>query len=430
MNNWRKFFHVNTLADICEPENISKVQSCFLKQPMGKPWRKKNTSLLHWPIQHEPGQKGFKLWYAAIKNIFQLDNKYNIIQHKLGYWNDSHLLYNTWVSYCDNLTSQAITSSSNGLSFRNLVSVSTTTATCEAELHDLHGTLTPNCIPADLLRIANIDTIRFSRKVHMHSAFVSRADNNTSIYTNYKVYHKTLPKWKQILVKHPSIIKTHSNHNDVVQAFTENNKVIMSTDRGTYHNTGAFGISISNGSSIVAYNKGRLIPNDFYQSSFRSEMYGILAGPTSMQILYEFYHIDPSHIKTIEINCDNQKVIQRIQARRKLKCTTNQHCLVEIVTKVQILDIINDLQIHSHLGFKYVPGHQERTTTPGELSLAAKLNIQAHRLCIEARATANVLYFPFPTAVANFCIDIPSPYMQMRTKSQNGAITGSTHVIS
>ena len=86
INLWRSFFQVNTLADICEPAENSKIQNCFLVLPKGNIVMKKNRSKLNWPYQPEPGDKGFKLWCKAIKESFQLDITARIIKYNIGLW--------------------------------------------------------------------------------------------------------------------------------------------------------------------------------------------------------------------------------------------------------------------------------------------------------------------------------------------------------
>ena len=121
--------------------------------------------------------------------------------------------------------------------------------------------------------------------------------------------------------------------------YTKYNKIVMATDGGVDGTSGTFGISISNSMIDVATNKGKLYAQQFYQSSFRSELYAVLAGLVSIEVFQEYFEINTSMIKTIIILCDNKTAVDRIRQRRKTRRTNNQHVLPDVGIEVQLLEV-------------------------------------------------------------------------------------------
>jgi hypothetical protein len=84
INNWRIFFQVATLAELCNTEG-TLIKKCFRVQPLGKRIDKVNPSCIIWPCQSEPGKRGFNLWKKAISLCFNVTNNVRINQN-FGKW--------------------------------------------------------------------------------------------------------------------------------------------------------------------------------------------------------------------------------------------------------------------------------------------------------------------------------------------------------
>jgi hypothetical protein len=54
--------------------------------------------------------------------------------------------------------------------------------------------------------------------------------------------------------------------------------IIIVSDGGVINYEGTFGLVISNGTNPIAKNNGKLYSVDFFESSFRSKLYALLAG--------------------------------------------------------------------------------------------------------------------------------------------------------
>ena len=419
INHWRTFFKVNTLSDICEPDDSNKIQVYYLnQQPV---LDRKNRSKLNWPNQQEPGNKGFKLWIQALKTSFGLKASTRNITHKLGAWMpDNHHLYNFWQGYNDTITPQMFTTppSSSDFQIHQLEHVGRTSARFNHHFTISTDNCIPtHCIPGNLIQEKNgRHTIRFVKPQLANNAppFVN---NN---FRSFKEYAKQLPKWKQALVKHFEIITDVTTFLEELRTL---DKIIMSTDGGTDHNCGTFGVAISNGTITLAQTQGKLHANHFYSSSFRAESYALLAGLTSIQCIQEFYQINPSTFKIIEIHCDNLKVVRRINQRRVTRRTTNQHIFADVDIEMQILAAIDSLKISTSISIAHVisikpkKNHMGIMKLPEDTSYPVRLHLVADQLCKASKKLPMQTYHRFPTSNINVTIE-------------NEAITAKYAVIS
>jgi hypothetical protein len=70
--------------------------------------------------------------------------------------------------------------------------------------------------------------------------------------------------------------------------------IYIISDGGVFNYEGTFGVIISDGSLPIASNNGKLYSVDFVESSFRSEMYSMLAGILSLVYINKKYPINCS----------------------------------------------------------------------------------------------------------------------------------------
>jgi hypothetical protein len=91
INNWRIFFQVSTLAELCNPEGAS-IQQCYIRTPTRQDLRKVHRSTLQWPNQGIPGKRGFSLWLKCLRLSFNMHPRSGRINYIFGKWMDSTIL--------------------------------------------------------------------------------------------------------------------------------------------------------------------------------------------------------------------------------------------------------------------------------------------------------------------------------------------------
>jgi hypothetical protein len=95
------------------------------------------------------------------------------------------------------------------------------------------------------------------------------------------------------------------------------------SDGGVHKYQGNFGLVIAYKGDSLATNHGKLYSIEFYESSYRSKLYGVLAGLVSFHHLITALEITLPRTKNLLLFCDNKSVVNKIQqSRQELRRTT------------------------------------------------------------------------------------------------------------
>jgi hypothetical protein len=89
--------------------------------------------------------------------------------------------------------------------------------------------------------------------------------------------------WEQTICENISIRKTEEEMQQMKEI--ENINYCIITDGGTYEYNGTFGIIITHDDSLLDTNYGKLYSPEFYKSSYRSELYLVLAGIITLRAI-------------------------------------------------------------------------------------------------------------------------------------------------
>jgi hypothetical protein len=104
--------------------------------------------------------------------------------------------------------------------------------------------------------------------------------------------------WKQEILKHLQIF-------DMTQFYTDlGNKDIainIVSDDGVHNYHSNFGLVVATKPRIVAKNKGQIYGVEFHESSYRSELYGMLAAIVSFNHILEAHKIEIPREKQVNI---------------------------------------------------------------------------------------------------------------------------------
>jgi hypothetical protein len=171
----------------------------------------------------------------------------------------------------------------------------------------------------------------------------------------------------------------------LIDLYTSEKEIQVTTDGGVHKGNGTFGVIVSNKANPVVLNHGKLYSPKLYESSYRSEASGVLAGIITLQHPLEALNIQLPKGKTIIIHCDNKSVIKRIEERRKKRITVNQHNCTDIDIELQIIEEIKALQEKEIMvTIKHVQRYKKRNSTT-ELSVEKQMHKMADELCKQAR---------------------------------------------
>jgi hypothetical protein len=320
----------------------NRIQECFPTYPDGD-IVKIQRSRLTWPYQQRPDELSFRIWTRYIKQCFikSRNNRLPI----LGPWfMDNVINDNIWPAYYHHSSSLLlIPMSRRGDRF------------CKVEVEYQRGTiarislseqgeniteLPMDCVPADFQRHTRNATFRFVR-------------SQSTIAQSLEV--PTLPMWKQVIIKHirtpgASILDNVANNKDQT--------IYIITDGGVYDQNSTFGVIIINGTHIMLTNMGTLYSMENFKSSYRSELYGLLAGIVTLNTALRSRQQALRHPTKIKIHCDNMSLIKQISVRRKQRHSVNQHQDPERDIELQLLHEIRELEATNHnITLYYVPNN-------------------------------------------------------------------------
>jgi hypothetical protein len=184
-------------------------------------------------------------------------------------------------------------------------------------------TLPPNFIPVDKYDTCKNTTITTNR-TNNRRRFPTKEDRELN---------QTERNWEWIILENATITDRQTLKN----LYYSNKDIHITTDGGVFKSQGTFGVVISDKESPALVNYRKLYSPPFYESSFRSEAYGMLAGLKTFKYASNEINLQLSRGRTIIILCDNKSVIKRINERCTTRITINQHYYADVDIELQIL---------------------------------------------------------------------------------------------
>jgi hypothetical protein len=120
-------------------------------------------------------------------------------------------------------------------------------------------------------------------------------------------------------------------------------EIIIASDGGVHNYHGNFGVVIACKSHSLLSNYGKLYSIEFYESSFRLEMYGVLVGLVTYHHMVKELETQMYPGKKINVYCDNKSVVNKISSQQELWRTVNQ-CHPDVNIEMQVLYEISLLE--------------------------------------------------------------------------------------
>jgi hypothetical protein len=97
------------------------------------------------------------------------------------------------------------------------------------------------------------------------------------------------------------------------------------SDGGVHTYQSNYGLVIAQKLYSLATNMGKIYSMPFHKSSYRSEMFGMLAAVVSVRHILETFNITMPPKKKLCFHCDNKSVVKTIKTRLELRRTVNEH---------------------------------------------------------------------------------------------------------
>jgi hypothetical protein len=391
INNWRIFFQVNTLAELCNPEG-NKIQECFLKAPTRGFVNNRNKSTLQWPKQSIPGKRGFSLWLKCLRLSFNMQNK-GRINHQFGKWENSSIITrnNSWNHFVQLSTGSLFTKSNNAY---YSIPAESRKKTSIIYKNDRSNCLQISKLPEDCIPTS----LRLNRRRNILVATFS--------YCIQPVRMPIIdqPDWTKCFIEN-----THITNDQKLKTLLSNEEVTIyiASDGGVYNYEGTFGVILSDGASPFAQNHGKFYSVDFCESSYRSELFAMLSGILSFKSLFDISEYSNRIQITLKLASDSRTLVNKINNRLKNRRTTNQHRDSDVDLELQLVYELEQLRsINIQISILFVRSHQELKKAKSELSHPELMNILADELTRSARKIKRkTTYISLPKNPIDFTIN-------------------------
>jgi hypothetical protein len=146
----------------------------------------------------------------------------------------------------------------------------------------------------------------------------------------------------------------------LIDLYTSDRDIYITSDGGAHDYQGTVGVIISDRATPVMMNHEKLYSPVSYESSYRSEAYGLLAGIKTLKYPINALGVNIPRGKTIIMFCDNNCLVRRTNKRRTTRITVNQHCYADIDLELQIMSELRNLQeMDVAIIIRHVQGHKK-----------------------------------------------------------------------
>lgn len=350
INACRRYLQAQSLADITNMAG-TKLLSSNLDGEQPPSANSQRTARFN---QSRPGQSAWKTWQRFLSTI---SDKRGYLVNPLGPWIVDHTELRKFPEHIYDPDNNQLFTHAEGENYYRHHSY--TEGTFLTTHHD--GFTQATGYPTAVLQVAGVLRPQKNYITPRHQPITNPTESPFS----------NLPPWEKELLQHCELLLPLP---EIHQKLANGNIISCSDGSATINNQGSFGFVISSLEGIRLL-RGKGPAPGAYSNSFRSESYGVLA---SMRCLHQLLlpSITTSEQDEITHYLDNQSVIDRIEEQLSSSLTIpNRQLLPECDVINEIIHTVKHLP--TKIKFKWVRGHQDRTTPQANLPLPAQLNCEA-----------------------------------------------------
>ena len=371
VNNWRRYFRVQTLSDITNPSG-DKIEPMYLKFKAAD-HHPQRESKLDWPRQDKPEcHTTFKLWVKCIRQCF-LQSRSDKLLHPLGKWIVSSTeSQSVWQTYINTSYTSLIHRHQNSFHWYQKVARATScTTTFEKDLFTEIDTIPHDYFPVQAI-VSNLQIVasHYKQRMILHAPSLSTV---TSLDVEHAIQHSAA--WKKHLLQHfhisdpPAFLST-------IQ--TPETKLFLVSDGGLREGKGSFGVAFGTNTADIGMIEGPSQGNSVLLTSLRSEAYGLLAGLAFLNLYAVTHNVVLPSQRPIHLYSDNLGLVLWVEDLLNNVKYPRMYLRPEADVLIQIE---HEISIAKQLKFtfkiEHVKGHQDDHITFNELSRQAQLNVRA-----------------------------------------------------
>jgi hypothetical protein len=398
INRCRLYLRCTTISDICNANGTEVTDDAI---------ECNNEAIIicdnSWPCQTRPGPNHRTTWKTFIRCLCKstpLKSKRvsRVLEQPLGHWLENVQIRRKKSDYV------FIDPVKNDVYIRHEQSWSKGNICQQRKYWTYHNLIgveeiesATSLIPAEVVNESK-QRINWSQRCNVKT-------RNDSIYkeSDWEIYKKSIPIWEKHVLQNIEFMDDEEKILEILS--NEECTIYCVSDGGVEGSLGSYGWVISNGDCILVSGKGSTPGHPM--SSQRAESCGKLSWLTWIVHFSEFHK---TQIKcTIQSYCDNSSVVSKSKrennfANPSYTTTSNFDIFKSIYIQQERLNTPNLKNT------EWVKGHQDNTKSVENLSLEARLNIQADTLASEALRFLiaqewSVPDIQFPAAIVSLVCD-------------------------
>jgi hypothetical protein len=278
LNNWRLYYQVQLYSELCFASG-NGIQPLYLEYNHNLTTRQ-TTSNLNWTVQGKPDEKSFKIWRRYVKRCFKKSETNQITS--LGTWNLSEVMrISPRKGYFDTSDDTIYITASTGAFYSYKTFEKSRTRGRFHNYDPIELTKVPKeAIPVDIFNQPESSMFHYCT-MELQQIYQRLDDCN---------------KWRQEILKNLIIEDEHELKTSLSDPVSTVNIV---SDGGVHNYQSNYGVVIAIKSYSLATNMGKIYSVTFHESSYRAELYGMLAAVTPLRYIVEAYSIQITERKKL-----------------------------------------------------------------------------------------------------------------------------------
>jgi hypothetical protein len=295
LNNWRLYYKVILFSELCYSSGTG-IQAIYLDYTHSLSLSQTKSNL-HWPVQGKPNEISFKIWKRYVKLCFM--NSENKRSPHLGKWDISEVIKTSPRCGCYDKTNSNIyipTATNNYIKYKAF-NISRTSARYDpSTLGEIESLLPGEVVPIDMHEYPESVLVKFALPLENQILIQPQQES----------------KWQQEILTNLII----EDETELRQKLEDPlSTVHIVSDGGVHNYQSNFGLVIANKSYSLATNMGKIYSVPFHESSYRSEMFGMLAEVVSLKHILETFNFTLPAKKKLYFYCDNKSALRTIKSR-------------------------------------------------------------------------------------------------------------------
>ena len=342
INNWRMFFQVISLSDICDGYG-NKILDSYIQYGKIHTWHQTRESTLKWPLQGCPGKESFKIWRKFITQAFRMQEN-GIIGKKLEAWVvPTEKQHTIWSTYYSRSRKKIYKATGNGYVTHTCIRAARLKNYFSKEVSTQEIRLPDDAVPATCQETtAEVEIYKYHLEEETTRIQIDRVPREIP-HNTYEDFIATKPTWEQDLCSH-----WQSQAREELEPVLRGTQgsIWMAVESTIHKNSGYYTIVLGCSGNILFQNRGRIEQNSDDIDMSRMHWIGMLSAIINLKLLLQYFNKHNVHDHHCHISSSNCKVVTQINKFQHEPFTIGMYGFSHMDVVLQILEELQILKQH------------------------------------------------------------------------------------